>query len=132
MLRGKLKNIIFALVMAGFICTMTTMANEDSQRIKFARGETSTTVAGSIAGGEHDRYLIGGREGQKMSIKISSDEKNAIFQIKDAANGKYLSGAGESDDATEWNAVLPATGDYEIVIGVTRGNANYKLSVAVK
>lgn len=102
------------------------------QRIKFARGETSASVSGAVIRGDRDTYLVGGREGQKMSVKVSSTEKNAVFQIRDAASGRFLSGANEGDDATEWSDPLPTTGDYEIIVGGTRGNAEYKLSVSIK
>ena len=132
MLTGKLKTKLFSLALSGILFVINASANADQQRIKFAKGENSATVSGSVLRGEQDSYLVGGREGQKMSVKISSDGKNAVFQIRDAASGKYLSGAGASDDATEWSDPLPTTGDYEIVVGGTRGNADYKLSVTVK
>ena len=66
-----------------------------------------------------------------MNVKITSPEDNAVFQISDA-NGEYLQGAGEADDATALTSDLPRTGDYEIVVGGTRGNASYKLTVSIK
>lgn len=129
----NLKLVVFLTVALCFTpFAVTVSADGIKQRIKFARGESSTAVTGSVARGDRDTYLLGGREGQKMSVKISSDEKNAVFQIRDAANGKFLRGANEGDDATGWNGALPTTGDYEIIVGGTRGNASYKLSVAIK
>lgn len=127
---------IIKAVFLSSILALTFAANASTdgirQRIKFARGETSATVSGAVIRGDRDTYVVGGREGQKMSIRVSSAEKNAAFQIRDAANGKFLSGAGETDDATEWSDPLPTTGDYEIIVGGTRGNAEYKLNVSIK
>ncbi|MGI9034859.1 MAG: hypothetical protein ACR2GD_02355 [Pyrinomonadaceae bacterium] len=120
-------SIVLCLSLAAF-----ASADGVRQRIKFARGENSASVEGSVARGGRDIYIIGGREGQKMSVKISSDENNAVFQIRDAASKKFVSGAGEGDDATEWSNAIPATGDYEIIIGGARGGASYKLSVTIK
>lgn len=126
------KRKLLMLCFLSIIFAVDAIAGDDQKRIKFAKGENSATVAGNVLRGENDKYLIGGREGQKMSVKISSEEKNAVFQIRDAANGKYLPGAGEADDATEWSEMLPTTGDYEIIVGGTRGNADYKLTVTIK
>lgn len=132
MLTWKLRTKIFALGVLIISFFINATAIDKHQRIKFAKGENSATVSGSIVRGKTDSYLIGGREGQKLSVKISSDEKNAVFQIRDVASDKYLNGAGAGDDAMEWSDSLPATGDYEIVISDTHGNADYKLSVSVK
>lgn len=128
----KLQIAALSMILMSFLFTINAAANDERQRIKFARGENSTSISGSAVSGSRISYLVGGREGQKMSVKISSNEKNAVFQIKDAANGKFLSRAGESDAATEWNDTVSTTGDYEIVVGSTRGNTDYKLSVTVK
>lgn len=128
----RIAKIIFLSTTIALAFAAVVSADGIKQRIKFARGESSASVSGTVIRGDRDTYIVGGREGQKMSVKISSGEKNAAFQIRDAASGKYLSGAGETDDATEWSDPLPATGDYEIIVGGTRGNAEYKLSVSIK
>lgn len=123
--KSKLK--MFSLGFLSILLAINAFAQNEQQRIKFARGENSATVSGSVSSGKNDSYLIGGREGQKMSVRISSGGKNAAFQIRDAANGTYLGSAGS--DATEWSGALPTTGDYEIVVS---GSADYKLTVTIK
>lgn len=108
-----------------------TAADGIRKRIKFAKGKSAATVSGAVVRGDSDTYLVGAKAGQTMTVKVTSPENNAVFQIKDA-NGEYLQGAGETDDATSVTSDLPATGDYEIVVGGTRGNATYKLTVSVK
>ena len=131
----NLKNLkfktFFLLIALAF--SLTTIASADGIRkhIKFARGKSSATVSGAVVRGDRDVYTIGARENQKMTVKITSPEKNAVFQIR-KANGDFLSGADEGDDATSWSNALPTTGDYEIVVGGTRGNASYKLTVTIK
>jgi hypothetical protein len=41
-------------------------------RIRFARGRTSATVSGSIAGGGRRTYVLGARDGQYLSGNVSS------------------------------------------------------------
>ena len=66
-----------------------------------------------------------------MTLQITSLEKNAVFQVQ-TPGGNYLRGAGEEDDAMSFNGSLPEDGDYEIIVGGTRGNASYKLTVTIK
>jgi hypothetical protein len=66
-----------------------------------------------------------------MTIKITSLEDNAVFQIE-GPSGSYLIDAGETDDATNWSGPLPADGDYKIIVGGTRGNTEFKLTVSIR
>ena len=66
-----------------------------------------------------------------MSVEIASEENNAVFQIE-RPDGKYLNKAGDGDDAMKWNGPMPANGDYKIIVGGTRGNASYKLTISIK
>jgi hypothetical protein len=99
--------------------------------VKFAKGKHSAVVSGAVIRGDRDTYLVGAKKGQMITLKITSLENNAVFQVTDA-NGEYLQGAGEGDDATELATELPQTGDYKIIVGGTRGNASYKLSITIK
>jgi hypothetical protein len=121
----------FLLIALSFAFTASALADGVRERIKFARGKSSATVSGSVIRGDRDVYTIGAREDQKMTVRISSPEKNAVFQIR-KTNGDFLPGAGEEDNTLEWSDALPTTGDYEIVVGGTRGNASYKLTVSIK
>ena len=102
------------------------------KRVRFPRGSNSTTISGAVIRGERDRYILGAREGQTMTVRIKSLEDNAVFQIYFPGEQESLEGAGESDDAKSWSGKLPATTDYVIVVGGTRGNAKYKLDIKIE
>jgi hypothetical protein len=53
--------------------------------------------------------------------------KDDIIKIK----GIALKGADDGDDAMAWSGTLPQTGRYLIVVGGTRGNASYRLEIAI-
>jgi len=128
----KIKTLITVLLMAiAFSFVSLTSADGIRKRIKFAKGKTTATVSGAVVRGDRDTYIVGAKEEQMMNVRITSPEKNAVFQIRDA-NGEYLQDAGEEDDATALTSDLPWTGDYEIIVGGTRGNASYKLTVSIK
>jgi hypothetical protein len=102
-----------------------------TKRIKFAKGKNSATISGAVIRGDLDTYLVGARAGQRMTVRVTALEDNAAFSIK-GPDGEFLDGAGEMDDATNVVLSLPQNGDYRIVVGGTRGNATYKLTVSIK
>ncbi len=101
------------------------------RRVRFARGASSATIKDSVVSGTRDRYLLGARKGQKMSIRIVSLEDNAVFDVVAPVNQ-----AGQQrtlkQEAFSWSGTLPETGDYQIVVGSTRGNASYRLQVTIR
>lgn len=112
--------------------------------IRFARGASDAEVRGAVIRGERALYSLQARGGQRISLRIAAPERNAVFQVyapgavpeaKDAileVAGEALPGAGEGDDTTRWAGVLPRTGAYLVVVGSTRGNANYRLTVSIR
>ena len=108
-----------------------TFAEGVRKRLRFPRGATSTVVKGAVIRGDRDRYIIGAKKGQRMRVKISSLEDNAVFQIYQPRSKQTLQGADETDDATTWEGELPVSGDYVISVGGTRGNASYNLEVGI-
>ncbi len=121
----------FLLLTIALVCTSVISADGIRKRLKFAKGKSSAIVSGAVVRGDRDVYIVGAKAGQMMSVKITSTEKNGVFQIQ-SPDGEYLQDAGEEDDATSVTSDLPRTGDYEISVGGTRGNATYKLTVAIK
>lgn len=105
-------------------------AESGTKRISFKSGESAATVSDSVVRGERSIYIVGAKSGQTMSVEITSLEDNAVFQIK-TPGGKFLADAGDGDDATNWDGQLPANGDYKIIVGGTRGNASFKLTVSI-
>ena len=128
-----MKKINILLVLLFILAsTISVNAQVTNKRIKFKKGESSATIEGSVIRGERDTYLVGANKNQTMIVTIMSIEDNAVFQIVDRETGYYLEGAGELDDAKRWEGTLPSKGDYEIVVGGTRGNATYTLKVFIE
>ena len=117
---------------------------QDVTPIRFARGASSAAVAGSVIRGERALYSLDARAGQTLTARISAAETNAVFQLyapgaraalRDGmldVTGHALPGAGDGADARAWEGRLPADGAYLFIIGGTRGNAQYSLSVTVR
>ena len=118
-----------------FICMFafsSISAQGVKKKVRFAPGTSSSTIRGAVIRGERDRYYLGAKAGQTMSVKITSIEKNAVFQIYFHGEEESLPGAGDDDDATNWSGQLPINNEYVIVVGGTRGNATYALTISIK
>ena len=127
--------VVQPVIAAVFICALalsSTLAQGVKQKVRFARGTSSATIHGAVVRGDRDRYYVSAKRGQTMSVKITSTESNAVFQVYFAGEQESLEGAGEDDDATEWSGELPADNDYVIVVGGTRGNATYALRISIE
>lgn len=106
--------------------TVVIAQQSRTRRIRFAPGASSAVVEDAVVRGTRDTYLLGAKAGQKMTVSITSVENNAVFDII-SPKQKLL-----KQEATSWSTKLPATGDYRIVVGGTRGNATYNLRVEIK
>ena len=132
MTRSRRIRQIISVFFISALALSSIMAQGVKQKVRFARGSSSTTISGAVVRGDRDRYLVGAKQGQKMSVKITSLENNAVFQIFLPGEQEALSGAGEEDDATNWAGELPEDAEYVIVVGGTRGNASYTLKVSIE
>jgi hypothetical protein len=101
------------------------------QRIQFASGAYSSTVQDGVERGTRNIYLVGASKGQTLTVKITSEENNAVFDVA-APSGKIGQRRLLLREAAEWTTVLPASGDYQIIVGSTRGNSSYRLQVAIR
>jgi hypothetical protein len=121
-----------------------TAAKVPVEFIRFDHGASGKDISGVAIRGERALYAIGARAGQRLTVSITSEEDNAVFQIYppgaeaqrhedgvQISGPTALRGAAEGADARSWNGILPATGDYLIVVGPTRGNATFTLKVAI-
>src|SRR6266852_4450506 len=123
---------VMAALFAGALAAGLIFAEGVKKKVRFARGTSSTTITGAVIRGDRDRYYVGAKKGQTMSVKITSLEKNAVFQIYLSGEHEALPGAGDADDAMKWSGELPADSEYTIVVGGTRGNATYTLTISIK
>jgi hypothetical protein len=133
------------LLATALLCAMApAQAEPQVQPIRFARGSSGAEVAGAVVRGERALFSLEARAGQTLTARITAPEGNAVFQVwhpgavprqqdgMATVEGTALPGAGEGDDARSWSGTLPASGAYLIVVGGTRGNATFRLSVTVR
>lgn len=93
--------------------------------IRFDPGGTSATISDAVVRGERNRYTLEAAAGQTMVVSLVSVEDNAVFD---------LYGPGDvllTTEATTDTFLLPADGVYTLILGGTRGNASYDLTVEI-
>lgn len=95
------------------------------QRVQFAPGAYSEILNGSVILGDRDTYVLGAEANQTMNVYISSLEDNAVFDLLDPYGGIL------AQETTVWQGLLPASGDYSVVVGGTRGNATYTVQFEI-
>ena len=96
---------------------------QGARPIRFAKGASSGTVKGTTSG--IDPYVLQAREGQTTTVRITSPQKNAAFEI-------LIDDYTVACRATEWTGELPATGTYRLFVLATRGTAAYELNVGIR
>ncbi len=101
-------------------------SDAQDQRVNFGKGESATVLKGAVVRAESKTYLVNAAQNQVMDLDITALEDNAVVQVITPA-GQVI-----GSEIKTMNKTLPETGDYQIIVSGTRGNATYKLNVAVK
>jgi hypothetical protein len=116
-----------------FTFTVTIPATDDGtsgstgppQRVEFVPGTSSASMAGDIAPATTDRYVLRAAAGQTMTVRVAPIVPNITFTIL-APDGTAL--ASDQVDAT---VVLPAVGDYLVVVETTSSGGPYEISFSI-
>lgn len=107
------------------VTPLSRPAQEQTQRVTFARQTNSTTVTGELAATHLRRYLLKANQGQIMVLKVAAG-KLALSVI--APNGQRI--GGTTPAIAEWKGRLPMDGDYAIELSTTTAT-NFALSLAI-
>jgi hypothetical protein len=97
--------------------------------ITFPPGGTSTSVNGSLAPQNIDRYTFQANVGQSASLTINSPNSQVLLTLVDP-NGnplvRYQSGA------TSWSGKLPANGTYQVDVVNQANPSSYTLGLSIR
>jgi hypothetical protein len=139
--------VYLSAAMAAFILLIALpLAAQDirTERVSFPAGASGTAIKGNITGRESVSYVLGASAGQTMSVRLSSVNTSAYFNV-------YAPGRGPGDEAlavseitgplvpamNRFEGVLPASGDYTVSVYLYRNAARagetaaYTLDVSI-
>lgn len=94
-------------------------------QVQFNPGTSIGILSNAVVRGDRDTYLLNAGAGQVMEVQISSLEDNAAFDVI-APDGSVL-----AQEFVDDRIPLPVSGNYQISVGGTRGNAIYQLRVEI-
>jgi hypothetical protein len=95
--------------------------------VRFKTGTSSTTLKGSAGSGAPERYIIGAKEGQTMTINFVGANNGLKLMVYDDK------GNAIGDLASPWQARLPSSGKFRILVENDSENpVDYILKIAVQ
>jgi hypothetical protein len=107
----------------------------ESRPLQFAKGASSATVKGSIAGRQTIDYKLRAKAGQTMKVTLKSGNPGLAFNVlPPGSRDVAIEGAIGLQD---WSGALPSDGEYTVRTyldraGARRGEkASYTLTVAI-
>lgn len=77
-----------------------------TERVKFDKGSTGTTIRITLPANEGKRYIVGARAGQILDTSVNTDK----------ATVRLLEDAETTDNTNGFSATLPKNGDYTVEV----------------
>lgn len=115
---------------------------QDTAKVHFAAGASSTTVNGSVVGRDYVDYVIGARAGQTMTASLKVDGTNGngtvYFNVLPPGSDNEAIFIGSMSDDGRANVRLPQNGDYKIRVYLmgndrdTGKTVGYSIDIAIR
>ena len=96
--------------------------------VRFASGETTTAINGSVSVPEVDSFVLDASAGQFLNVEVLTPGGNAWLAIS-GLDGTALLRADQRQ--VSWQGLLPATQSYLVQVGAGTGSADYSLNLTV-
>lgn len=107
----------------------------ESRPLQFAKGASSATVKGAIAGRQTIDYKLRAKAGQTMKVSLKSGNPGLAFNV--LPPGSWDVAIEGAIGLQDWSGALPSDGEYTVRTyldraGARRGEkASYTLTVAI-
>jgi hypothetical protein len=98
------------------------------ERVQFAKGTSSKAIKGTLKGDQSRTFLVNLRAGQKMTVKLVSNNASANFNVT-APRAMQAMFIG-SVSGNEFAETIPSSGDYKIDLFLMRNAARRNESVS--
>lgn len=104
--------------------------------VRFARGASSATVKGAVRGYDTVDYVLGARQGQRLTVSMRTSNASSYFTVLPPGEDAEAPEGGAT--VTDYNGVLTASGDWRVRVFLMRNaarraeRANYTLTLAIR
>jgi hypothetical protein len=89
-------------------------ARRGTTTVSFRTGESSAAFTGTLAAGEHERYVIHASRNELLEVRVDRVRgRDIVARVFDAATRAPVDARGQ-EGTRVWTGRLPATGDYLI------------------
>jgi hypothetical protein len=121
-----------AVLLPALILAATPLAAQDmrTQPVRFAPGATGTVISDRITGRESVVYTVGAEAGQRMRIRLTTDDGAAYFNVYEPGRGPGDQALAVSEqtgpmapDLNVFDGVLPTSGVYSVSVYLYRAAA---------
>jgi hypothetical protein len=115
-----------------------------SETVTFAAGSSGTSLSDRLVGRESVVYRLGAEAGQRMTIRLTSDNDATYFNVYEPGRGPGDEALAVGDqtgplmpDLNHFDGVLPSSGDYSVSVYLFRSAArrdevsNYSLDISI-
>lgn len=115
-----------------------------SEAVRFAAGASGTTIRDSITGDEFVVFRIGAEAGQRMQIRLKTDNGANYFNVYEPGRGPGDAALAVAEtvgpmvpDLNVFDGVLPSSGEYSVSVYLYRNaarrgeTANFTLDISI-
>ncbi len=126
--------ILVLLLLSTLYSVAAQGGKAEPNRIRFAAGESSATLSGTLSNNQEMEYVFGARAGQTVTLKVASKPKGNFFDFDLAGDGFDVE--TEFDYYSDYSFAATQTGDYLVTVrkrptaDVTR--AKFYLTLTIK
>jgi len=91
--------------------------------VQFAKGTSSATLRGTVAGYDTVRYTVVARAGQTMTVTLAGSANANLNVYAPGVVPGQGEALGSSDETRRWTGTLPASGTYVVQVYQMRAQA---------
>lgn len=133
-----MKKISFLLVFAFLTYAAVSVSAQNGgkaepNRIKFAKGKSSTVVSGSLKGDEQYEFVFGAKKGQKVYITNPDSDNFSYSVFTDLVEDFNMESTDLAEPTMEFT--VPETGDYMFFVkrnATSRVAKKFAITLAIR
>jgi len=91
--------------------------------VQFAKGTSSATLRGTVAGYDTVRYTVAARAGQIMTVTLAGSANANLNVYAPGVVPGQGEALGSTDERRRWTGTLPASGTYVVQVYQMRAQA---------